>query len=38
MDQKVLVIEDSRAIHMLIKTHLMSDSIEMISAFDGESG
>jgi two-component system, cell cycle response regulator len=38
MDQKVLVIEDSRSIHTLIKSRLMGEAIELISAFDGESG
>src|SRR5436305_2231131 len=38
MDQKVLIIEDSRAIHILINSHLRTESIETISAYDGESG
>ncbi len=38
MPQKVLIIDDSKPIHALIKARLADEPIELHSAFDGESG
>ncbi len=38
MEQKVLVIEDSKTVHLLIENRLKGESIQLISAYDGASG
>src|SRR5688500_2135270 len=38
MRQKLLVIDDSMPIHMLVRARLNDEPIEMLSAYDGESG
>ena len=38
MPQKVLIIDDSKPIHALVRVRLADEPIELHSAFDGESG
>jgi diguanylate cyclase (GGDEF)-like protein len=38
MPQKVLIIDDSKPIHALVRARLAEEPIELHSAFDGESG
>ena len=38
MPQKVLIIDDSKPIHALLRARLAEEPIELHSAFDGESG
>jgi diguanylate cyclase (GGDEF)-like protein len=38
MRQKVLVIDDSKPIHELVKTCLKHDPVDMLNAFDGPAG
>ncbi|HEX8523567.1 MAG TPA: diguanylate cyclase [Tepidisphaeraceae bacterium] len=38
MPQKVLIIDDSKPIHALLKARLADEPIELHSAFDGEAG
>ena len=38
MPQKVLIIDDSKPIHALVRARLAEEPIELHSAFDGETG
>jgi diguanylate cyclase (GGDEF)-like protein len=38
MPQKVLIIDDSKPIHALVKARLADEPVELHSAFDGEAG
>src|SRR5687768_9861119 len=38
MAQKVLIIEDCRSIHMVVESRLKGEPIELVSAYDGETG
>jgi diguanylate cyclase (GGDEF)-like protein len=38
MPQKILIIDDSKPIHALVKARLAEEPVEIHSAFDGESG
>jgi two-component system phosphate regulon response regulator PhoB len=38
MSQRILIIDDSLALHKLIEVHLSSCDVELESVFDGESG
>jgi two-component system cell cycle response regulator len=38
MKEQILVIDDSLALHQLIKSHLVDENLAIHSAYDGESG